>query len=80
MSKWKPGYKLTSENDKLYMEYVDLNPGTKLVFYPESETRFFQKKSLDIELEFKEGDSGKIEGFRMLQFFLDYGFMKRMEE
>ena len=71
---------VTAEDDRLLLEYLDLNPGSQLVFHPESDTRFFQRKSFDLELEFREGDAGEIEGFRMRQFFLDYGFFERLPD
>lgn len=71
---------VTAIDGRLLFEYLDLNPGSPLVFYPESDTRFFQRGSFDLELEFREGDDGEIEGFRMRQFFLDYGFFERLPE
>ena len=71
---------ITAEDGMLLLEYLDLDPGSRLVFHPESGTRFFQRKSLDLELEFREDDAGEIVGFSMRQFFLDYGFLERLSD
>lgn len=71
---------VTAEDGMLLLEYLDLDPGSQLVFYPESDIRFFQRKSLDLELEFREDDAGEIVGFSMRQFFLDYGFLERLSD
>ncbi len=74
--------RLVVENGLLHYVYPNDAPydGVVWTYLAESETVFFEP-DMGTELEFHENESGEIDGLRMSQHgWLDYGFVKRIEE